>query len=212
VAAFEQNCLFRNHAALSDMVKQLAVLEHHSVACGTHIISEDFEQLRQVQNKGWAHQSVKRGIQFMQEGLYEKALASYEQALEIDPGNSNAHVARGAAYANKQLLESAIHEFDIALQSEPDHTNAIKYKEATQAKLKAQYKAGEEAKAKQAAAAAAAAALCKEPRVEDKLKLLLKEERKRDKKEKKHRKDKKHKKDKKKKKRKRLSESSSDGE
>lgn len=112
----------------------------------------------------------------------------------------------------QQLLESAIHEFDIALQSEPDHTNAIKYKEATQAKLKAQYKAGEEAKAKQAAAAAAAAALCKEPRVEDKLKLLLKEERKRDKKEKKHRKDKKHKKDKKKKKRKRLSESSSDGE
>jgi hypothetical protein len=69
VAAFEQNRLFRNHAALSDMVKQLAVLvshivfdlcrldcddvvqEHHSVACGTHIISEDFEQLRQVQNK-----------------------------------------------------------------------------------------------------------------------------------------------------------------
>ena len=120
--------------------------------------------------------------------MYEKALASYEQALEIDPGNSNAHVARGAAYANKvagwmpddhkvtllavqQLLESAIHEFDLALKAEPgmslfvycvcfvpsfmdrcgcltEHVNAVKYKEATQAKLAAQYQADEESKAK----------------------------------------------------------------
>merc|ERR1711865_9019 len=60
ILALEKSRIFHNRAALADMVKQMAVLEHHSVVCGTHTITEDYEQLRQVQNKGWAHQSVKR--------------------------------------------------------------------------------------------------------------------------------------------------------
>merc|ERR1711907_628341 len=100
----------------------------------------DYEALRQSQNRCWAQESVKRGIAHAKEGLYEKALASYEHALEVDPQNADAHVARGAAYANQDLLESAVHEFKEALKLDPTHPNAAKYRDVTQAKLDAKYK------------------------------------------------------------------------
>jgi len=154
-------------------------------------------------------------------------MVSYDHALEIDPANADAYVAKGAALANRDLFESAVQQFERALRTQPDHPNAGKYLEATKAKLEAQRlakltskfmfapSANAVAETPFAAAAAGAVEEHDDKRVEDRLKMLLKGDRKRkkEKKKKKKKKDRKHKrkpeKDKKKKKKKKKKDSSS---
>jgi len=175
---------------------------------------DEYEVLRRQQNKGWALESVKQGIAYAKEGLYEKAMASYGHALEVDPQNADAHVARGAAYANQNLLEAAGHEFDAALKVEPEHPNAAKYREATKAKLKARLEVAAESIKPRPPPDPLQEMVERDVEVDGKLKALLKEDRKRKKREKKTKKKKKknkEKKSKKKKDKKKDAESSSSG-
>ncbi len=61
------------------------------------------EQLRSA----WSQEALMRGVQHAKAGQLQLAISCYDQALELNSRNSDAHVARGAAMANQGYLQQA---------------------------------------------------------------------------------------------------------
>jgi tetratricopeptide (TPR) repeat protein len=87
-------------------------------------------------------------------GEYNKAIASFEEALKSDPENTEAatllaeakqerdalieeHMKKGLEYFSDENLQAAMEEWDAVLSLDPDHTKALEYKERTQKQLDA---------------------------------------------------------------------------
>jgi len=106
--------------------------------------TEFYDKLRELQNREWAQDIVAAGIDCAKKGDYKKAMKNYNEALKIDPYNSDAYTAKGAAYVNVNMLEEAVEEFEKALKLNPEHQNARKYLEVTKSKLEEKQRSTEE--------------------------------------------------------------------
>lgn len=87
-------------------------------------------------------------------GKLNDAIASFEKALSIDPGNSDAksllneakqeraaqidmHMKKGLQYNSEENLQAALKEWEAVLALDPNHAQALEYKERTQKQLDA---------------------------------------------------------------------------
>jgi tetratricopeptide (TPR) repeat protein len=64
---------------------------------------------------------LKRGISLSSLGRQEEALASFEQALRLDPNHANAHNNRGNVLLQLGRQEEALASFEQALRLDPNH-------------------------------------------------------------------------------------------
>lgn len=76
--------------------------------------------------------------------LYDKAIATFKKALELDPNYADAHNNLGTVYKANGLWEKALEEFKQATLSNPDHALAhlnlaIVYAVKAKDKKKARY-------------------------------------------------------------------------
>lgn len=55
---------------------------------------------------------------------YERAIADYDKAIEINTEDANAYNNQGASYNGLELYEHAIKDFDKAIELEPEHAAA----------------------------------------------------------------------------------------
>ncbi len=96
---------------------------------------------------------IQKGVNYREAGQLKKAIASFEKALEVEPGNAEAarylaetenelddliqsHFNKGIAYFNQDALEDAIREWDKVLELDPSHQKAAEYKDRAQQRLK----------------------------------------------------------------------------
>ena len=66
-----------------------------------------------------------RGIEYHKKGLYDRAIAEYNQAIKLNPDYTSAFYNRGRAYAKKGLYDRAVTDFDAAIKLKPDHALAF---------------------------------------------------------------------------------------
>ncbi len=66
-----------------------------------------------------------RGWVFQHQCHFEKALASFERALELDPRRASSHYSRGAALSKLGRQEQALAAFEIALALDPRLAKAL---------------------------------------------------------------------------------------
>lgn len=66
-----------------------------------------------------------RGIAYFRQGQYDRAIADFDQALNLDPSSTFALNNRGTAYARKGQYDRAIEDFDQAIGLNPNY--AITY-------------------------------------------------------------------------------------
>jgi tetratricopeptide (TPR) repeat protein len=64
------------------------------------------------------------GLQFVQSGFFDKAIASFEQAVTLDPDFAEAHYNLGVAYTDTQQPEKAIAAWQKAVAIKPDYVDA----------------------------------------------------------------------------------------
>jgi len=98
--------------------------------------------------------TIKQGIAHRKAGKFKKAIASFEQALEIEPENAEAaqylqetqneldelvmsHLNKGIKYFEQDALEDAIREWDKVLELDPSNEKAAEYKKRAQKRLDA---------------------------------------------------------------------------
>ena len=62
---------------------------------------------------------IKRGNANMEKGFYNRAIDSFNRALEIDPDNSILYNCRGLAYGKKGLNKEAMENFNRAIELNP---------------------------------------------------------------------------------------------
>ena len=67
---------------------------------------------------------AEEGNDQFQQGQYEKAIESYDKAIEIDPVNVELWNSRGLALADLGLHMEALVTFEIALEIDPDFIDA----------------------------------------------------------------------------------------
>jgi tetratricopeptide (TPR) repeat protein len=60
-----------------------------------------------------------RGVAFESKKDHDRAIADYNQALELNPGYAIAYVARGNAWSNKGDLDRALADYDKAIGLDP---------------------------------------------------------------------------------------------
>ncbi|KAJ3286468.1 hypothetical protein HK104_009026, partial [Borealophlyctis nickersoniae] len=96
---------------------------------------EDYVSLRTRQDKAYAMEHVKEGVNCFQRDELDKAMHKYATALSLDPKCTDALVARGCVYVKQNNYEEAIEDFKKALEIDPRHANAFTYLKKTQDKL-----------------------------------------------------------------------------
>jgi tetratricopeptide (TPR) repeat protein len=65
-----------------------------------------------------AHNSL--GLEFLNRGQYEKAIAEFDQVLKIDQENQNAYINLGAAYATQEQYQEAAEALQKAIELVPE--------------------------------------------------------------------------------------------
>jgi tetratricopeptide (TPR) repeat protein len=65
-----------------------------------------------------------RGEAYEMKGDYARAIADFDQALQLDPGYVDAYIRRGNSYYSANDYFHAIADFDRALKLKPDSANA----------------------------------------------------------------------------------------
>jgi Tfp pilus assembly protein PilF len=63
---------------------------------------------------------LQRGNAYFEKGDWDKAIAEYDQAIQLWPGFADAYSNRGSTYHNKGDYDQAIADFDRAIQIKPD--------------------------------------------------------------------------------------------
>ncbi len=71
-----------------------------------------------------AEEHFNRGNSFDESGYAERAIAEWQQAIELDPEHAGAHYNLGIAYADDGATELAINELREVLRLEPFDTDA----------------------------------------------------------------------------------------
>src|SRR5262249_38857129 len=62
-----------------------------------------------------------RGRAYRIKGDWDRAMADYNESLELDPRLSNAHLGRGLVLAHRENYDLAIEEYDKAIELDPDN-------------------------------------------------------------------------------------------
>ena len=62
---------------------------------------------------------IDRGAVYADKGDFSSAIADYNLAIALDPGNVTAYVARGNAYRDKGDLNRAIADYKLAIMLDP---------------------------------------------------------------------------------------------
>jgi tetratricopeptide (TPR) repeat protein len=65
-----------------------------------------------------------KGLMALDNQLYDKAIASYTEAIDRDPKYSFAYLGRGDAYLAKGDLDRALRDFDQAVRLDPKNDAA----------------------------------------------------------------------------------------
>ncbi|MCZ6863646.1 MAG: tetratricopeptide repeat protein [Alphaproteobacteria bacterium] len=73
---------------------------------------------------GAADAFILQGNDYFQQGQYDRAIQSYDQALGLDDGYAIAYFNRGNAYSFKGEIERAIRDYDQVIRIDPGHVNA----------------------------------------------------------------------------------------
>ena len=63
-------------------------------------------------NRGWAYASKSQ---------FDRAIADFDKAIEINPRHANAYTNRGLAYEEKKLRDKAIADYRAALKIVPSN-------------------------------------------------------------------------------------------
>src|SRR5947207_14067994 len=71
-----------------------------------------------------ASEQLNRGTRLLEAGNIEAAIAQYEQALKLNPGDEDAHYNLALAYAKKGDRQAAEQEYLEALRIYPDYSEA----------------------------------------------------------------------------------------
>jgi tetratricopeptide (TPR) repeat protein len=67
-----------------------------------------------------------RGNFYYQLGQYQRAIADYTKAIQLDPDYAKAYHNRGAAYSGLSQYQNAINEYTKAIQLDPTHAKACR--------------------------------------------------------------------------------------
>lgn len=70
-----------------------------------------------------AQDFVQRGNRYSRNGVYEKAVADYTQAIELDQTFADAYFNRGVSYYELNLYDEAITDFTAAIELDPNDDN-----------------------------------------------------------------------------------------
>lgn len=65
-----------------------------------------------------------RGTAYYEKGDYDRAIADYDSAIFLDPGDADAYLNRGIAYSQKGDHDRAIADFNNAIRLNPDSAPA----------------------------------------------------------------------------------------
>ena len=98
---------------------------YHVIRGCTRIINSRELDGKPISNSDLAVVYHQRGQQYHLEDQYEAAKADYEQAIKLDPTNSNYYVSRGEFYEEAKQDDRALADFSKAITLDP--TNAIAY-------------------------------------------------------------------------------------
>jgi lipoprotein NlpI len=67
---------------------------------------------------------VSRGVEYKNKRGLDRAIADFDQAVRLDPKNSDVYTVRGMAWEAKGDFERAIADFDQAIRLDPKNTDA----------------------------------------------------------------------------------------
>ncbi len=65
-----------------------------------------------------------RGVGYWREGNYDRAIADYTKAIQIDPQYARAYMRRGAAYAGKSDYDRSLADSTMAIELDPKNFKA----------------------------------------------------------------------------------------
>ncbi|WP_416674291.1 tetratricopeptide repeat protein [Egbenema bharatensis] len=71
-----------------------------------------------------AEQFYRMGLEQSNRGEYREAIASFEQAIQLNPVYAEAYFHQGIAYSKLGDFENAISSFDRAIEINPDYAEA----------------------------------------------------------------------------------------
>ena len=66
-----------------------------------------------------AQKAADRGGEFLFEGQYDKAIATYTEAIELNPDFAEAYLNRGISFSATKQYEKAIEDFTAAIRIDP---------------------------------------------------------------------------------------------
>jgi len=85
---------------------------------------DDEEEGREEEQKENADAYHKGGYTYGEKGEYEKAIADYNKAIELNPNDADAYYNRGCTYGETGEYEKAIADFDKVIQLNPSDAGA----------------------------------------------------------------------------------------
>jgi Flp pilus assembly protein TadD len=71
-----------------------------------------------------AQDYVERGNTYLEQGMYDKAIADYNAAIKLAPNDAWAYNGRGLAYYHKEMYDKAIADYNAALKIDPGYADA----------------------------------------------------------------------------------------
>lgn len=74
--------------------------------------------------QGQALDHYQRGLQLLEQQLWDPAIAEFREALKLDQELADAHTAIGIAYSNQDALDQALEAFSNALEITPESADA----------------------------------------------------------------------------------------
>ena len=89
------------------------------IACTRNINSGRFT------GQNLAQAFTNRGLAYKRKGLWDKAIADYDEAIRLKPDLAETFINRGTAYYYKGQFDRAIRDYDEAIRLKPDNAQVF---------------------------------------------------------------------------------------